>query len=84
MEKIKILYIEDDEKQRKKLSQLLRNRGYNVSTALNGEIGIEMYKKKAIDVILCDLNMPDISGLEVMKCLKQMLRISKSGEISMD
>jgi len=68
--KINVLYIEDEENQRKSFSKILKFKGYNVNTASSGKMGLEILKKNYTDVILCDLNMPRINGLEVLKRAK--------------
>ena len=66
MEKTKILYIEDDENQRRTLSSRLRKKGYSVTAAASGQSGLRLFKSRNFDVILCDLNMPKINGLDVL------------------
>jgi PAS domain S-box-containing protein len=66
MEKTRILYIEDDENQRRTLSSRLRTKGYSVTAAASGQPGLRLFKSRNFDVILCDLNMPKINGLDVL------------------
>jgi hypothetical protein len=63
MEKIKVLCIDDEPKQRKALCGLLRTRGYSVTTAASGQSGLGFFKKRDFDIVLCDLNMPKMDGL---------------------
>ncbi|MFQ5866299.1 MAG: response regulator, partial [bacterium] len=72
MDKIKILYIEDDDRQRNKYSRLLRAQGFIVSSASSGEAGLHKFEKNHTDVILCDLNMPGMNGLEVLTKVQQI------------
>ncbi|NIP44376.1 MAG: PAS domain S-box protein, partial [candidate division Zixibacteria bacterium] len=66
MANIKVLYIEDDSSQRDEFTALLNSRGFEVYPAANGAEGLKMLKLEGFDVVLCDLHMPDISGLEVL------------------
>jgi PAS domain S-box-containing protein len=66
MPDIKILYIEDDDEQRESLATSLRERGFAVFEAANGEAGLSLLSEKP-DVVLCDLNMPGMGGLEVLR-----------------
>ncbi|MGB6338987.1 MAG: response regulator, partial [Candidatus Aminicenantaceae bacterium] len=66
MTKAKILYIEDNDTQRRTLASGLRTKGYSVSVATSGRTGLRLFNSKAFDVILCDLNMPEMDGLGVL------------------
>lgn len=44
--------------------------GFNINTAFNGEKGLEELKKDRPDIILCDIMMPKMSGLEMLKIVK--------------
>lgn len=66
MEKIRILYIEDDETQRKTLSSLLRSKEYRVTVAASGQTGLRLCNSRAFDAILCNLNMPKMDGMEIL------------------
>ena len=63
----KILIIEDEGSQRMLLREFLEERGYTVDEAETGEEGIERVKKMAFDVVLIDIRLPDISGIEVLR-----------------
>jgi DNA-binding NtrC family response regulator len=69
MEKNKVLIIDDEPKIRLILSALLAKNGYDVQVADCGEAGLEMYEKFEPAVILLDLKMPGIDGMEVMEIL---------------
>ncbi|UCC81077.1 MAG: PAS domain S-box protein [Candidatus Zixiibacteriota bacterium] len=72
MNKTRILYIEDDNFQRRELTKLLRSKKFTVRAAATGKSGIEILKKGKFSIILCDLNMPDIDGLTVLKRAKKI------------
>ncbi|NIT99674.1 MAG: response regulator, partial [Nitrosopumilaceae archaeon] len=67
MEKISLLYIEDDSKQRADFTKELRRHGFNVTPAASGRTGLNKLRDDNIDVILCDLNMPEMTGMDVLK-----------------
>ncbi len=64
-----ILTIDDDKFIRKSFRIFLEKNGYDVLDAENGSQGIEIFNKYAPDVVLLDLNMPIMSGLEVLDVL---------------
>lgn len=66
----KILIVEDNEENRDVLSRRLERRGYSVIIAVDGRVGIAMAQEEQPDVILMDLNLPDIDGWEATKTLK--------------
>jgi len=67
MKKISLLYIEDDAKQRMVFTKQLRQRGYTVNSVESGGAGLKRLQGSRTDAILCDLNMPHLNGLEVLK-----------------
>ncbi len=72
MDKIKILYIEDDAGQRKPFEEQIAAQGFKVTSAASGETGLRAFKKARADVVLCDLNMPKMNGLQVLKKINQI------------
>ncbi len=74
MEKTRVLYIEDEAEQRRFLCRLIRSKGLRVSPASSGRIGIDLFKKRSFDVVLCDLNMPRMDGLKVLERMKKINR----------
>ena len=67
----KILIVDDEEIVRRVLSSLLKKEGYEVIEAEDGEAGVELAKKEDPDVILMDLTMPRMGGLEACRLLKK-------------
>lgn len=67
----KILFVEDESALQKSLGEILRQEGYEVISALDGEAGIKLAKSEIPDLILLDLILPKFHGLEVLKKLKK-------------
>lgn len=68
----KILIIDDEPEILDVLSNLLTEEGYKVRTALGGEETIETFKSEPFGLVITDIRMPGIDGLEVMKRVKQL------------
>jgi len=66
----KILFIEDEAVMQKAVSEFLGAKGYNVVSALDGELGINMAKNSSPDLILLDIILPKKSGFDVLRDLK--------------
>ena len=67
----KILMIEDNEQNRDALSRRLQRHGYDVIMAVDGQQGVAMAQSELPDLILMDLNLPDIDGWEATRILKE-------------
>ncbi len=68
----KILIIDDEESIVKFLSMSLKADGYDIVTAYNGRQGIEVFKKEQPDIVLTDIKMPEMDGLEVLRQIKMI------------
>jgi diguanylate cyclase len=66
----KILVIEDERILRKSLVRLLIAEGFDVLSAENGRIGVELAKAESPKLILCDLMMPEVDGFQVLSELQ--------------
>jgi two-component system response regulator HydG len=67
----RILVIDDDEGVRESMGRMLRGAGYAVEMAETGEAGLALARGNAFDVILSDMRMPGISGIEVLQKLRE-------------
>jgi two-component system nitrogen regulation response regulator NtrX len=64
---VKILVIDDERSIRNTLKDILGFEGYAVEVAENGLLGLEMVKSTDFDIILCDIKMPEMDGIEVLE-----------------
>jgi len=82
-----ILLIEDDAPVRRIISMMLEKEGHEVSEAADGELGIQIYRERSIDLVITDIIMPNKEGLEMIKELKKeypdvkIIAISGGGKI---
>src|SRR4029453_14002369 len=60
----RILVIDDEQSFRHGLTQLLRRDGYTVDTAANGGLALRQLHEQCYDVVLCDLRMPGLDGVD--------------------
>ena len=70
-----ILIVDDEKAIRKTLGEILSYEGYKIDEAGDGEEGLKKFKEKTYDVVLCDIKMPKIDGIEFL---------DKAGEINPD
>jgi len=68
---MRVLVVDDDPAIRKTLSTNLARHGYDVDTAETGYEALDRYSRKRHDLILLDLGLPDIDGLEVIQQVRQ-------------
>ena len=62
-----ILIIDDEKAIRKTLSEILSFEGYKIEEASDGEEGLKKFRDKNYDVVLCDIKMPKIDGIEFLQ-----------------
>lgn len=67
----KILVIDDEEIVSESLRKIFSEKNYGIETAYNGQEGLQKARSGSFDLILVDLEMPDISGLDVLVALRE-------------
>ncbi len=67
---MRVLLIEDDSATAQSIELMLKSDGFNVYTTDLGEEGVDLGKLYDYDIILLDLNLPDMSGYDVLKSLR--------------
>jgi DNA-binding response OmpR family regulator len=70
--KSNILVVDDEPVARQSLSDILKLEGYNVSSAPNGQAAVEYVRTHPIDLMIVDLRMPGMDGLEVVQVVNQV------------
>ena len=73
----KILLIDDEDLVRESLKKLLRKSGYDVITARNGSEALQNIQEDDFDLIISDIRMPDMDGVEVVKRIRVYLKQKK-------
>ena len=68
----KILWVDDEIDLLKPYTLYLKNKGYEVDTATNGQDAIELCEKEIYDIVFLDENMPGLSGLETLSKIKEI------------
>lgn len=66
-----ILIIDDEKAIRKTLSEILSYEGYKIDEAGDGEEGLRRFRDKSFDVVLCDIKMPKIDGIEFLEKVRE-------------
>jgi DNA-binding response OmpR family regulator len=72
---IRILYVDDEEELRFLVKTQLTHEGFFIQTADDGDTAIDMLENNSYDIILLDIRMPRVNGIEVLKYIKKQ-RIS--------
>ncbi|MDZ4724397.1 MAG: response regulator [candidate division Zixibacteria bacterium] len=84
--KIHILVVDDEEMMRNLLLKILTRDGYAVTVAENGNEALARVRANKIDLIICDVKMPRMSGFELLKVIKvefphiNMIMMTASGD----
>jgi PAS domain S-box-containing protein len=68
----KLLLIDDEEAILRVLSISLKSDGYDVVTAYSGEKGLDVFRRESPDIVLTDIKMPGMGGIEVLKRVKDL------------
>jgi len=81
-----ILIIDDEDSIRRLLRSVLETEGYEVTDAPNGRMGLEQYRRRPADLVITDIIMPELSGLDLLLALTReflhakVIAISGAGE----
>lgn len=67
----RILVVDDDQELRQTINELLSREGYRVEQAVNGKEAAAQVQKTNYDLVISDMVMPEISGIDLLKTLKQ-------------
>lgn len=67
----KVLIVDDEEMDRVLLSEVLHQAGHEPLFAPNGQAALRIWKKTRVDVVVTDIVMPELNGLELLEALKE-------------
>ncbi|MFN5227031.1 MAG: sigma-54-dependent transcriptional regulator [Bacteroidota bacterium] len=67
-----ILIIDDEKSIRNVLKDILQHEGYQVEEAPDGEQGIKLFSSKSFDLVLCDIKMPKLDGMDVLQQIMEL------------
>jgi two-component system, probable response regulator PhcQ len=88
MEQFKILLVDDSPNVLSALIRVFKSEGYKIFTADSGKHALEIMKKEDIDLIICDENMPEMPGLELLRFARiqypQIIRIMLTGMFDLE
>jgi two-component system response regulator PilR (NtrC family) len=68
----RVLVVDDERSMRELLAIVLQREGYEVLTAENGETAIATLEREPVDLLICDIKMPDMNGVEVLRAAKRI------------
>ncbi len=71
MNRLSILIVDDSPEIVQTLSSLLNIHGYQTETALSGREALRMARKNLYDIVVCDIEMPGINGLEFLERIRR-------------
>jgi DNA-binding response OmpR family regulator len=72
MKKKRILAVDDDPTALNALRQILTQKGYEVSTAADGEAGVQLLERETFDLALLDVTLPGMSGYDLCRHIRQL------------
>ncbi|WP_168123089.1 response regulator [Paenibacillus sp. HB172176] len=89
MEKKKVLIVDDQNGIRVLLLEVFSSEGYNTFQAANGKLALEIVNREAPDLVLLDMKIPGMDGLEILKHIKainssiKVIMMTAYGELDM-
>jgi two-component system, OmpR family, response regulator len=72
MVNLRVLLVEDDDDNRELMAEVLAASGFEVVTASSGQAGLKALAERSVDVVVTDVGMPGMGGLELAKSAKQI------------
>jgi two-component system response regulator (stage 0 sporulation protein F) len=72
LDKKKVLIVDDQNGIRVLLMEVFSNEGYNTFQASNGKLALEIVRKESPDLVLLDMKIPGMDGLDILKHIKQI------------
>ncbi len=70
----RVLVVDDEQSMRDMLRIVLRRDGYHVLVARNGNEALEFLRREPVDLLLSDIKMPDVTGVDVLRAAKDLNR----------
>jgi len=71
---VSVLYVEDDSAAREEIILFLGHLVRDVTTAANGRDGLDLYRQKQFDLIVTDIRMPDMDGLQMARAVREIFK----------
>jgi len=68
---LNVLIVEDEPHLRDALRLILEDRGFSVATAATGGAGLELARRGDLDLVITDLRLPDMTGLDVLRAVRE-------------
>ena len=69
---LKVLYVEDDDRARQTTLEMLENLFNNIVIAKDGQEALNLYRTQKFDIIITDINMPNMNGIELLKEIRKV------------
>lgn len=68
----RILAVDDSTSMRQMVAFTLKSAGFDVAEAEDGAVALELAKKEKFNLVLCDVNMPNMDGISLVKALREL------------
>ncbi len=72
LENCRLLFVDDEEQFLAAIAKFLRRRKLDVVTANSGQAGLEWFAANPVDIVILDIRMPDLNGVEVLKEMRRL------------
>jgi DNA-binding response OmpR family regulator len=72
LEDCRLLFVDDEEQFLTAIAKFLRRRKLDVVTANSGQAGLEWFTSNPVDIVILDIRMPDLNGVEVLKEMRRL------------